>query len=583
MATGTIGLERLVGRPWQVALLVAVLVGIPVLAVGELTANGTRQRVREQQLAETRAVAVRAADAVAGRTDSMVAQLSLAVSIGDLRSALEEGDVGRVQDIVVTFHRRTTADIVRLIALDRSFNVVALDPLYSDLVGKRSGRYDDVVTLRRANLRGETAVYSDLYASDTVGNPPTVSIAVAVLSPRGREGPFSGALVAELDPHRLAAWVAPLLASADEIYVVDRAGRLIVRASASAADTGRDLAADPVVSAALAHQDVTRETTDPFGRGERFASTIELDQVGWHVVVERSTAALERDLDAVLGQLFVQRVVLILVLLVATYLIAAALGEVRRLARRDEEHMRRALDRVNEQLRIARDIQTALLPKTVQPAPGWDVATYYQPAADVGGDFYDVIYLPDGKQGLVIGDVTGHGVGAALLMAATLGTLRTEAPLAASPGDVLRRVNDKLCVEIPPGNFVTCLYGMLDPASGRFRFANAGHPVPYVRSQGSVIEAKARGMPLGLIPGSVYEESEIDLAVDDHCVFYTDGVTEAHRDGVMFGGPRLKDIVRERVCGRAFIDLLLKRLRDMTGPEWEQEDDITLMTVERQR
>lgn len=574
-------MDWLFARPWRVVALVAVVVALPILVLTELSADTTRQRLRDEQLKETAGVAARASDAVSGGVEGILEQLSLAISISDLRSALEENDPARIDDLLRTFRRRMSADIIRLVALDRSLNIISLDPPDPSLVGKQIAQHDFLSALRKANLRAEGALYSDLYRSEG-SNTETVSVSIAVLSPRGREGPFSGALVAELDPSRIAAWVAPLLASANEIYLVDRAGKLIVRATAPGAERGRDLAADPVVSAALAHRLLTEEAADPFGGGEHFVSTVELDPLGWHVVAERSTAALQRSVDEVLGQLLGSRLVLVAVLLLTSYLVAVALQRVRRLEQREQEHMRRAIDRMNEQLRIAREIQTALLPKAVQAPPGYGIETYYQPAADVGGDFYDFIYLPDGRVGLIIGDVTGHGVGAALLMAATVSTLRAEAPLWTSPSSVLGRVNDRICEEIPPGKFVTCLYAVLDPATGTLNFANAGHPIPYVRTQAGVVEAKACGMPLGLIPGSTYEEKEVTLALGDRAIFYTDGITEARRDGEMFGEPRLMEILAHGPSGRTFIDLLLLRLRQMTGPAWEQEDDITLMTLERQ-
>lgn len=574
-------MDWLFARPWRVVALVAVVVALPILILGQLSADTTRQRLRDDQLKQTAAVAARAGDAVSGDVEGILQQLSLAISIGDLRSALEENDSARIDDLLRTFRRRMSADITRLVALDRSLNIVSLDPPDPSLVGKQIAQHDFLSALRKANLRAEGALYSDLYRSEG-SNTETVSVSIAVLSPRGREGPFSGALVAELDPSRIAAWVAPLLASADEIYLVDRAGKLIVRATSPGAERGRDLAADPVVSAALAHRLLTEEAVDPFGRGQHFVSTVELDPMGWHVVTERSTVVLQRSVDEVLGQLLVSRLVLVAVLLLMSYLVAVALQRVRRLEQREREHMRLALERMNEQLLIAREIQTALLPKAVRAPPGYGIETYYQPAADVGGDFYDFIYLPDGRLGLIVGDVTGHGVGAALLMAATVSTLRAEAPLWTSPSSVLGRVNDKICDEIPPGKFVTCLYAVLDPATGRLNFANAGHPIPYVRTQAGVVEAKACGMPLGLIPGSTYEEKEVTLAIGDRAIFYTDGITEARKDGEMFGGPRLIDIVARGPAGRKFIDLLLLRLREMTGPAWEQDDDITLMTLERE-
>ena len=134
-ARRVLNLEWLFARPWRVVAAVALLVGLPVLVVGELSANSTRQQLRDEQLNETTAVAARAADAVSRRAESILEQLSLSISISDIRSALEVGDTARVEDLVRTFHRRMTGDIARLFALDRSLDVVTLDPLDVALVG----------------------------------------------------------------------------------------------------------------------------------------------------------------------------------------------------------------------------------------------------------------------------------------------------------------------------------------------------------------------------------------------------------------------------------------------------------------
>ena len=122
------------------------------------------------------------------------------------------------------------------------------------------------------------------------------------------------------------------------------------------------------------------------------------------------------------------------------------------------------------------------------------MATYYQPAKAVGGDFYDFIELPDGLIGLVCGDVTGKGVPAALVMATTHSILRGDAPQFVSPSKVLERANNLLLQDIPPQMFVTCLYGVLDPSTGRLRYANAGHNPPYVHTRNGVVELRATGM-----------------------------------------------------------------------------------------
>lgn len=238
--------------------------------------------------------------------------------------------------------------------------------------------------------------------------------------------------------------------------------------------------------------------------------------------------------------------------------------------------------RFKQELEVARLIQQNFLPKVLPDLPGWQVAAYYQPAREVGGDFYDVIPLPDGQVGFVIGDVTDKGVPAALVMAATRSVLRASAQRIVEPGAVLERVNEHLCPDMPEKMFVTCLYGVLEPATGRFRFANAGHDLPYVKTADGSVELRARGMPLGLMPGMSYEEKETVLAPGDSMLLHSDGVVEAHDpDREMFGFPRLKEAVARYPGGGELIDRVITDLRAHTGPDAEQEDDITMVTLSR--
>jgi serine phosphatase RsbU (regulator of sigma subunit)/anti-sigma regulatory factor (Ser/Thr protein kinase) len=249
---------------------------------------------------------------------------------------------------------------------------------------------------------------------------------------------------------------------------------------------------------------------------------------------------------------------------------------------REHQVAARERERIEQELRVARLIQQTLLPKDLPALPGWKLARYYQPAREVGGDFYDFISFDDGRLGLVIGDVTDKGVPAALVMATTRSVLRTVAQRLLSPSIVLERVNNILCSEIPPKMFVTCLYAVLDPASGQLLYANAGHDLPYWRHSSGVSELRATGMPLGLMPEMSYEEKQVVLAPGDFVLFHSDGLVEAHNPHYdMFGFPRLMRLVEE--CGRdtALIDFLLDELSTFTGPEWEQEDDVTLVALQR--
>jgi serine phosphatase RsbU (regulator of sigma subunit) len=253
---------------------------------------------------------------------------------------------------------------------------------------------------------------------------------------------------------------------------------------------------------------------------------------------------------------------------------------------RQQQQEAQERERIEQELRVARLIQQTLLPKALPELPGYDVAAYYQPAREVGGDFYDFVDLEDGRLGLVVGDVTDKGVPAALVMATTRTMLRAAAQRLFSPGEVLRRVNDVLVTDIPPNMFVTCLYAVLDPGSGHLVYANAGHDLPYRRRAGrneGAEELRARGMPLGLMPGMGYEEKEIELGKGESVLFYSDGLVEAHDERrEMFGFPRLQGLVgTHRSGGSSLIGFLLSELTRFTGEDWEQEDDITLVTLER--
>lgn len=249
---------------------------------------------------------------------------------------------------------------------------------------------------------------------------------------------------------------------------------------------------------------------------------------------------------------------------------------------REQQMEIRARERLEQELRVARLIQQTLLPKELPDIAGWEFAAYYQAARAVGGDFYDFLAFPDGRLGIVIGDVTDKGVPAALVMATTRSILRAAAQENTSPGAVLERANNLLCPDIPAKMFVTCFYGLLDPTSGRLVFANAGHDLPYRRHDDGAEELQARGMPLGLMPGMAYEENALILAAGDSILFHSDGLVEAHSPtGEMFGFPRLAAFVASHEGGKMLIDALLDQLGEFTGPGWEQEDDVTFVTLRR--
>jgi serine phosphatase RsbU (regulator of sigma subunit) len=242
----------------------------------------------------------------------------------------------------------------------------------------------------------------------------------------------------------------------------------------------------------------------------------------------------------------------------------------------------RERQRMESEMQLAQLIQRQFLPKGLPHVSGWQVHAYYQAARDVGGDFYDFIEIGDGKLAIVAGDVTGKGVPAALLMATTRSILRGEAPRSRHPGRILAAANNQLVGDIPAHMFVTCLCIVMDPATGLMNVANAGHNRPYLSGSDGVREIHVSGMPLGLMPDMDYEEAAGELDHGQSFILHSDGVVEAHNaEREMFGFPRMKRALDHHSPAESIIDMLLAELGDFTGPDWEQEDDITLVVLHR--
>jgi sigma-B regulation protein RsbU (phosphoserine phosphatase) len=188
---------------------------------------------------------------------------------------------------------------------------------------------------------------------------------------------------------------------------------------------------------------------------------------------------------------------------------------------------RQERERMSRESNEARSIQQALLPKSSPYIPGFAISGLSVPAGDVGGDWYDFIDLGDGRWGLVLADVSGKGTGAALLMSATRGMLRSLAGACCSPSEVLTKLNSLLVSDFPCGKFVTMLYGVLDPTNRTLTFTSAGHLRPLlIDAKGARYLDSERGIPLGLTLGD-FSEMQVQLPKGSRLVFYSDGITEA--------------------------------------------------------
>jgi serine phosphatase RsbU (regulator of sigma subunit)/anti-sigma regulatory factor (Ser/Thr protein kinase) len=250
---------------------------------------------------------------------------------------------------------------------------------------------------------------------------------------------------------------------------------------------------------------------------------------------------------------------------------------------REQEIEARSRERIEQELQVAQLIQQQFLPKDLPDLPTWSISAFYRPARTVGGDFYDFFTLPDGRVMVVTGDVTDKGVPAALVMASTHAFLKESGPRLVAPSEVLAKVNDLLCEDIPAHMFVTCQVLVLDPPTGQLVFANAGHNLPYVRgADGTVRELRATGMPLGLMPGMSYEQAEAVIEPGEHLLLYSDGLTEQHdANGDMFGFGRTQQVIAAARPGDELTDVCVTALSTFTGRDIEQEDDITLVALRR--
>ena len=239
--------------------------------------------------------------------------------------------------------------------------------------------------------------------------------------------------------------------------------------------------------------------------------------------------------------------------------------------------------RIDSELAVARTIQRDLLPHVLPNPQGWEFGAAYESSREVGGDYYDAIALDDGRFGLLVADVSGKGVPAAMVMATCRAVVRSVAFAIRDPAEVLRTVNSRLMGDMAQGMFVTCFYGVLDPVTGQFSFANAGHTLPvHKRPDGSVVELRATGMPFGWFPDARYHTEVVELTPGSVVVVPSDGVIEARdSSGVFFGMAGLSRLV-SAADGASVVHGILEALRAHCAPSTDLGDDVTMLAFARQ-
>jgi sigma-B regulation protein RsbU (phosphoserine phosphatase) len=241
-------------------------------------------------------------------------------------------------------------------------------------------------------------------------------------------------------------------------------------------------------------------------------------------------------------------------------------------------------EKMERELEVARGIQQSMVPRKLPHLPGFDFGARMMPARAVGGDFFDLIPLPDGTLGIVIGDVSDKGVPAALFMALTSNLLRAEARRAVSVSDALRHVHQQLLEINDAGMFVTVLYGVLNGTTWEFHYARAGHELPIIYdARGELVTLPLMpGLPLGAADEILLDEHTVVLSAGSKLLFYTDGITDAlDAQGNQFGFERLRQaFLAERGSPpQTVCDTLLEMSTAYRG-ETPQYDDITLVAVQ---
>jgi sigma-B regulation protein RsbU (phosphoserine phosphatase) len=258
------------------------------------------------------------------------------------------------------------------------------------------------------------------------------------------------------------------------------------------------------------------------------------------------------------------------------------------LLRRMARDIQRKRD-IEQGLGVARRRQAVMLP-SMPEIDGYEFACTYDPAADISGDFYDFVRLGDDRVGILMGDVSGHGIEAAIVMGMAKKSLSIFARFASGPADALSQGNDDLCGDLDSDSFLTAAYAVLDGPGGQMVLARAGHPMPVLfnrKRKPRHEEIRSKGMMVGMSKGATFgnalEEVTVELVPGDLMFFYTDGLTEARSpSGAQFGLDRSLEILES--SPRAKVATLLENVRsavaDFRGGG-EPEDDITMMAVRR--
>ncbi len=241
---------------------------------------------------------------------------------------------------------------------------------------------------------------------------------------------------------------------------------------------------------------------------------------------------------------------------------------------------------IEDELRTVGDIQRSFLPQVFPAHPELDFASFYEPSAQAGGDYYDVIEISKSRWGLLMADVTGHGTPAAVVMAITHLLMNSVVNTFLHPSTALKVINEKLNVHLAPTFYVTMFYGILDLDAMKMVFSSAGHDTMLIHRHqtGEIVELRTdKGFPLKLVESDEYDEKEATLEPGDRLVLFTDGIVEMrNEDGDLFGYERLINVIKRNTSGTAqdLVDSVVEELNAFC-PRRPFKDDVTLLVLNR--
>ena len=247
------------------------------------------------------------------------------------------------------------------------------------------------------------------------------------------------------------------------------------------------------------------------------------------------------------------------------------------------DEIRKHKDRMQQELNVGRDIQMSMLPVTFPPFPGrseFSIHALLQPAREVGGDFYDFFFVSDDEICLVLGDVSGKGVPAALFMAVTKTMIKTQAADDSSPASIVTRVNEELSADNPACMFVTLFVAIANVRTGELRFTNAGHNPPYILRQDGKLDCldQRHGPIIGAVEGVAYREDQVQVGEQDTLLLFTDGVTEAMDTAdQLYSEDRLEKVLKQSDNTPEKLTVAVLAAIEQFATGAEQADDITML------